>query len=65
MELKRKKILYIITKSNWGGAVSETLGFPTSLARLGTAFRVGETPVSPTPFCAPPRTISYDHGAET
>ncbi len=26
---KRKKILYVITKSNWGNAISETHGFPT------------------------------------
>jgi len=24
----RKRILYLITKSNWGGALWETLGFP-------------------------------------
>lgn len=46
-----KRILFVITKANWGGPTLETLGFPT-LAPLG-AFRHGGSIFPPTPLTEP------------
>ena len=52
---RKRKILYLITKSNWGGADLETVGFPTLARSSLAAFRHGEPPGSPTPSSVPPQ----------
>lgn len=56
---KKKKILYVITKSNWGGA--KTLQRFFRNPRFLTAspvFLLGKTTVSPSPFRAPPQLLT-------
>jgi hypothetical protein len=53
---KKTKVLFIITKSNWGGAstLGRLLRDPRSLTASPVSLH-GETSVSPTPFLAPPQ----------